>query len=136
MTWLRRRSGDPASAAKEVASRLTTIRRFPLRVEEETASLSDGETVRRWIRTLRPEGNQQVHVRRTWGTVAAVCDGKHPVNVVLTDGEHSWVAEPPGGPTATREGPAELTLEQVEHVVVDALTSTERPHWPTWRLLV
>lgn len=49
------------------------------------------ETVRRWIRTWRPEGKQQVHVHRSWGTVAAMSDGKHPVEVVRTDGG-TWVA--------------------------------------------
>ena len=136
VSWFRRSVLQAAPASMDLASLLTTTRRFPLRVEEETASLSDAETVRRWIRTLRPEADQQVHIRRSWGTVAAVTDRKHPVCVVLSDGEHSWVAEPPDGAATTRSGYADMTLEQVEHVMVDALTSPERPRWPRWSDLV
>lgn len=120
----------------ELASLLTTTRRFPPRVEEETASLGDAETVRRWIRALRPEADQQVHIRRSWGTVAAVTDRKHPVRVLISEGEHSWVAEPPHGAPTTKGGYADMTPEQVEHVMVDALTSPERPQWPKWSDLV
>jgi hypothetical protein len=105
-------------------------------VQEETTSLRDVETVRRWIRALHAEVDQQVHIRRSWGTVAAVTDRRHPVCVVLSVGEHSWVAEPPDGATTTRSGYADMTLEQVEHVMVDSLTSPERPHWPRWSDLV
>jgi hypothetical protein len=49
----------------------------------------------------------------------------------MSDGDHSWTAEVPG--TADQR---DLTLDQVEHVVLDALTSSERPKWPEWRLLV
>ena len=128
MSWFRKspRGGAP----DDIVERLTTTRRFPPRVEQETASLGDEEIVRGWVRALRPERDQQVHVRRTWGVVAAVCDGKWPIGVFFTNGERSWVAEPPGG------GPSDLTPEQVEHVVVDALTSTQRPTWPEWRPLV
>ncbi len=119
-------------AGEEVASLVTTTRRFPLRIVTETASLGEVETVRRWIRTLRPEDDQQVHVRRRWGTVAAVTDRKHPVRVFLSDGEHAWVAEPQGGAATTTGGYADMTPEQVEHVMVDALSSPERPQWPKW----
>ena len=70
-------------------------------------------------------------VVRPLGSLAAGSDGKNPIGVILWDGEHTWVAEAPGS-----AGRSDLTLEQVEHVVLDALTSSERPTWPGWRLLV
>jgi hypothetical protein len=133
-SWFRRSADEPATAHEDAAELLITTRRFPARAEKETAALSDAETVRRWIRTLSPD--QQVHVRRPWGAVVAVCDGKHPVGVFLADGEKSYVAEPPDATTKTKGGYADMTLEQVEHVMVDALTSPERPQWPTWSLLL
>jgi hypothetical protein len=114
----------------DVAERLTTPTRFPLPVKKEVASLSDDHLVRRWIRALRAD-HEVVMVHRPWGTLTAASDGKNPFDVVLWDGEHSWVAAPPGS-TDRRA----LTLEQVEHVVVEALRSSERPTWPQWRLLV
>lgn len=95
-------------------------------------SLSDADTVRRWIRAIRPEADQQIHIRRPWGTVVAMADRKQPMAVFLSDGEHAWVAEPPDAPQPTKGHYADLTLEQVEHVMVDALTSRERPEWPKW----
>jgi hypothetical protein len=108
--------------------------RFPVRVEEESVPLSDAESVRRWIRTLHAD--QQIHVRRPCGTVLAVHHGTPPVRVLLADGEKSWVAEPPDATTKAKGGYADMTLEQVEHVVVDALTSPDRPQWPRWSFLV
>lgn len=99
-------------------------------------SLSDADTVRHWIRRLRPEADQQIHVHRSWGTVAAVADRKHPIHVLLTDGEHSWTATPPDGPRPTKGHHADLTHDQVEHVMVEALTSPVRPAWPHWSLLL
>ena len=46
------------------------------------------------------------------------------------DGEHSWFAVPPGAVDAN-----DLTLEQVEHIVLDALTASQRPAWPDWPAL-
>ena len=93
--------------------------------------LTDRETVRSWVRALRPDRDEQVMVHRPWGSLAAVSDGKHPVGVILSDGEHTWVAEVPGAADQK-----DLTLEQVEHVVLDGMTSSARPQWPAWRLLV
>jgi len=98
------------------------------RVGVESASLSDRDAVQQWLRELGSERDQQVLVHRPWGTVAAVADGKHPVTVVMSDGEHSWWAAAPGSVDAQN-----LTPEQVEHVVLDALTSSTRPDWPEWR---
>jgi hypothetical protein len=129
VSWLRRSSGDDGTVPADGVVRLTKTSRFPSRVAEESAALTDAETVRQWVRELGVEADQQVHVRRAWGAVAAVYDGENPVTVVLADREHAWTAEPPG--TAH----ADLTLEQVEQVVLDALTSAARPQWPTWRPL-
>ena len=115
---------------EEIAERLTTVRRFPPRVEEETAQLSEHATVRGWIRALRPEHNVQVHVRRRWGTLAVVADGKGSIGVVLSDGKDAWFAAVPGAADQT-----DLTHDQIEHVTLEALTSSERPSWPEWRPL-
>ena len=126
MSWLRRLLGKPSGAPQDVAELLTT--RGPLRVDSETTSLDDRETVQQWVRGLRPEAGQQVFVHRPWGTLAAVAEGRHPVSVVLSDGKDSWFATAPGA--------TDLTPEQVEHVVLDALTSSERPQWPEWKPLI
>ncbi|WP_258400331.1 hypothetical protein [Micromonospora saelicesensis] len=56
-------------------------------------SLDDRETVRRWLRELDPDLQQQVHIRRPWGAIAAISDRREPVGVVMTDNEgRSWGA--------------------------------------------
>jgi hypothetical protein len=70
-------------------------------------------------------------VHRPWGTVAAVAESKHPVTVVMSDGERSWFATAPG---AQADQP--LTPDQVEHVVLDSLTALEPPAWPDWHALI
>lgn len=60
-----------------------------------------------------------------------MCAGKQPVGVALSDGEHARPQDVPGAPDEK-----DLALEAVEHVVLDALTSSARPQWPAWRLLV
>jgi hypothetical protein len=67
-----------------------------------------------------------VFVDRRWGTLCAVSD-EDGVTVFLSDGAGSWFAVPPG---AHRTQP--LTPDQVEHVMLDALTATQRPAWPDW----
>jgi hypothetical protein len=130
MGWLRDRFGQFGSAPRDLAERLTGRGLF--RVARESAALSDRQTVQKWLRELRPEKrNEQVLVHRPWGTVAAVADGHHPVGVVLSDGEKSWYASAPG---ATKD--QKLTPEQVEHIMLDALTAPSRPDWPEWRYLV
>jgi hypothetical protein len=101
------------------------------RVAGESAALSDRETVQRWLRELRPERDQQVQVHRSWGTVVAVADGHHPVGVYLSDGEKSWFATIPGA-----TGDQQLTPEQIEYVLLDALTAPGPPDWPDWRYLI
>jgi hypothetical protein len=128
MGWLRdrlRRRKPP----QDVAEWLTGAGLF--RVHTERVPLTDAETVQRWLRQLDPDLNHQVHIRRPWGVIAAVTDRRNPVAVVMSDLEdRSWGAYPPGG-----DGHAELTADQVEHVMLDALTSAERPAWPDWRRL-
>jgi hypothetical protein len=123
MSWLRGRGAK--AAPSEVAERLTRHGLF--RVDREAVSLSDGDTVRLWLRRLASERDQQVLVHRPWGTVAAVADGRNPLTVVMSDGEHSWVAAAPGS-----VDDQDLTPEQVEHVMLDALASSARPEWPKW----
>jgi hypothetical protein len=121
--WWGRREPAPT----DVAERLTRAGLF--RVRTERVPLTDVETVRRWLRELG--GDHQVHVRRPWGAIAAVGDRRLPAGVVMADTEdRSWGAYPPGGAEDSQ-----LTPDQVEHIMVDALTSTERPAWPEWRRL-
>ncbi|HEX5967413.1 MAG TPA: hypothetical protein VFY88_02965 [Intrasporangium sp.] len=129
MAWLRDLFTRRPRAPRETVERLT--RRGLFRVEGESAALSDRETVRRWLRELREDRDQQVMVHRPWGTVAAVADGRHPVAVVMSDGEHSWSAAVPGA-----AGSAELTPDQIEHVMLEALNGPSRPQWPTWVELI
>ena len=125
MGWLRDRLTPRARGPQQTVERLT--RRGLFRVEGESAALTDRETIRRWLRELGADRDQQVLVHRPWGTVAAVADGRHPVAVVLTDGEHSWSAAAPGAAASQ-----ELTPDQIEHVMLEAVTAPSRPQWPTW----
>jgi hypothetical protein len=131
MSWLRKSRAEPRTARIDIAERLTTSGSFRLQVGTESASLSDRETVRGWIRELAPGSGAQVFVHRRWGTLAAVCDGRRPFAVVVSTGEHSWFATAPGSP---QDQP--LSLDEVEQIVLDALTASERPVWPEWHLLV
>lgn len=127
MGWLRTLFGRPESAKQDIAERLSTHGLF--RVTSETVALDDRETVRRWLRELDPDLQQQVHIRRPWGVIAAVSDHRDPVGVVMTDAEdRSWGAYVPGGDYRDH-----LTPEQVEDVMLAALTSTARPAGPDWR---
>jgi hypothetical protein len=105
-------------------------RRTRFKVTEESARLDDAETVRRWLRELRPETDQQILVHRPWGTMLAVADRVHPIAVLLTVGKRSWFAVPRGA-----DDDAELTADQIETIMLDALTSPTRPNWPDWRPL-
>jgi hypothetical protein len=125
MRWRR----DRSVRLEDVAERLT--RRSLFRMDRDSASLGDRGTVRAWLRELRPERDQQVFVHRGWGTIVAVADGRHPVGVILYDGEKSWFATAPGA-----ADDQELTPDQVEHIMLDALTADSRPQWPDWHYLV
>lgn len=114
----------------DIAERLTGRGLFRA-LERDTAALDDRATVQRWLREWRPDRDQQVFVHRPWGTVVAVADGRLPISVFMSDGDKSWFAVAPGAPDDQ-----ELTPEQVEHVLLDALTSTGPPTWPEWRYLI
>ena len=124
MAWWNKRSGDPRDLVERLSGRALGA------PGSEQTTLDDSATVQLWLRDLGA-ADQQVLVHRPWGTVAAVADGRHPVEVVMSDGESSWTAEPPGA-----EGVHGLTPDQVQHVVLDSLTSTGPPEWPAWRRLV
>jgi hypothetical protein len=114
---------------KDLAERLT--RQGLFKVAMESTELSDRTRVQTWLRELRPERDQQILVHRPWGTVVAVADGHHPVGVFLSDGEKSWSAYAPGA--ASNQ---DLTSEQVEYIMLEALTAIRRPEWPEWRALI
>ncbi|MEU5791504.1 hypothetical protein ABZ754_27740 [Micromonospora purpureochromogenes] len=128
MSWWRerwRRRKPP----ENVAELLTST--GPFRVAGEQVELGDRETVRRWLRELDPDLGQQVFVHRPWGTVAAVSDHRDPVAVVMSDAEgRPWAAYVPGA-----DHREHLTPEQVESVMLAALTSDGPPAGPDWRRL-
>jgi hypothetical protein len=95
------------------------------RIDHEVVALTDRKTVQAWVRELRTEHDVTLLVHRFWGTVAAVADG-HSVAVLMSDGEEVWTAEIPGMGQ-------DLTLDQIEHVILDALDSPGPPAWPDWR---
>jgi hypothetical protein len=127
MEWLWNLLGRPSSARQDVAERLSTYGLF--RTTTETVGLDDRETVRRWLRELDPDLRQQVHIRRPWGVIAAVSDHREPAGVVVQEPDgRAWGAYRPG--VEHRE---HLTPEQVEQVMLAALTSSGRPGGPDWR---
>jgi hypothetical protein len=91
----------------------------------EQVPIEDAATVQQWLRELRPDVTVMVH--RPWGTIAAQASGARPVNVFLSDGRNAWFAVPPGA-TDDRL----LTPIQIEHIMLEAMTSTARPEWPRW----
>jgi hypothetical protein len=125
------RPGCDAGQAEVVptgsAERLSGTR---FKVTEESARLDEAETVQRWLRELRPEAEHQILVHRPWGTMLAVADKVHPIGVLLTVGDRSWFAVPPGA-----DVDAELTADQIETIMLEALTSETPPAWPDWRPL-
>ena len=124
MGWLRDRLGR-FRRPKDVAERLTG---GLLHLQREQAELSDRDAVQRWLREMRPEHDTQVFVHRPWGTVVAVADRGESVGVFLSDGKKTWIAAAPG---AADDG--HLTPEQIEYVLLDALTAPGPPTWAEWR---
>jgi hypothetical protein len=119
-----RRAGARAARSRlDLVERLTTAR--ALRDDGVQVPLADSATVRRWLRDMGPAETVLVH--RAWGTLAARAGREDTVNVFLSDGASAWYAVPPG----THEAHP-LTLGQVEHIVLDAMSSPERPAWPHW----
>ncbi|MGY0003846.1 hypothetical protein [Micromonospora sp. I033] len=126
MGWLRNLFGPPAPG-QDVVERLSTHHLF--HTTTETVGLDDRETVRRWLRDLDPDLRQQVHIRRPWGVIAAVSDQRDPVGVVMQEPDgRAWGAYVPGADRREH-----LTPQQVEDVMLAALTSTGRPDGPDWR---
>ena len=123
MGWLRDRL--TRSGPKDVAERMTG---GLLHLRREQAELGDRDTVQRWLREMRPEHQAQVFVHRPWGTLVAVADRGDSVGVFLSDGKKTWVAATPGASDGQH-----LTPEQIEYVVLDALTSPGPPSWAEWR---
>ena len=128
MGWLGDLLGRSAGGPKEMAERLTNKGR--MRLEQDTAALGDVDLVRTWLRDLRPGQDQQILVHRGWGTVAAVADKSDSIEVVRSDSAGPYYAVAPGAPDK-----AALTSDQVERIVIDALTSPGPPSWPEWREL-
>jgi hypothetical protein len=91
----------------------------------EQVTLTDSGTVQGWLRRMGPDETVLVH--RAWGTVAVRNGRRRPVGVYLSDGANAWFAVPPGA-----EDHHLLTADEVEQIVLDALTSAERPAWPRW----
>jgi hypothetical protein len=121
-----RRDSRPA---REFAERLTRQGLFG--VQSEEAPLDARDLVRRWLHEQRSGGDQQVLVHRSWGTLAAVPDRRQPTSVIMNDdGDRAWFAAPPGAGDDT-----DLTPDQIEWIVLDALTSSGPPAWPRWRRL-
>jgi hypothetical protein len=128
MGWLSSRQQHRSGESDELAERLRSRGLF--RVDRDVVPLDDWPTVRRWLRDLPANPRDAVYIHRSWGTVAARASRRRPMGVFLANGDDAWRAAPPGA------GPgAELTQEQVEHVVLDALAAPTRPEWPDWRPL-
>jgi len=128
MGWLHNRQERSSREPDELAERLRGRGLF--RIDREVVGLDDRATVQRWLRELPRNPRDTVYIHRSWGTMAAVASRRRPVGVVLTDGHDSWRAAPPEAGRGAR-----LSQEQVERVVLEALTVPSRPEWLDWRLL-
>jgi hypothetical protein len=124
-----RRAGARAARARtDLADRI--FARGTLATGGEQVPLAEGETVRGWLREMGPEDTVLVH--RAWGTVAVRNDRREPTaGVFLSDGANAWFAVPPGA-----EDHHPLTLPEIEHIVLEAMTSPTRPAWPRWVELI
>jgi hypothetical protein len=124
--WFRRRADRPTENLVDTAERLTT--RSRRQIDQDRATLSDYATVQGWLRVLGRQGDQQVFIHRPWGTVVAVAERRYDtIGVFLSDGDQVWYATPPGAASNI-----ELTPSQVEHILLEALTSPGPPEWPDW----
>jgi hypothetical protein len=91
----------------------------------EQVPLGERETVQNWLRQMGPDETVLVH--RTWGTIAARSHPDYPTGVFLSDGASAWYAVPP---VTVEDLP--LTKVEVEQIMLEAMTSDERPTWPRW----
>ncbi|NLT56951.1 MAG: hypothetical protein GXX79_20795 [Actinomycetales bacterium] len=130
MRWpWRRDEPEEVKQREEGAERIITVGK---ELESEAVGLDQVDVVRGWMRELTPDCDGQVYVHRSWGTLVAIADGRPPVSVTFVDGEHVWYPVPLG-PVSDHEP---LTWDQVERVMIHALTSPERPNWLRWVRLV
>jgi hypothetical protein len=125
MGWFRRREAPAGEPPEEGVDRLTSRGRRD--VDCESTTLDDRETVLKWVRDLRPDQDVQIFVNRSWGVVFASGGDGQPPGVIMGDGEHAWYAVPPGGGEK-----ANLTPEQLERLMLEAMSSPDRPSWPDW----
>ena len=128
MGWFRRRKAPAEQVRKEGVQRLTSRGRRD--VDSEETTLDDHATVLRWVRDLRSARHVQVFVDRSWGVVVASSGDGEPPGVIVGDGENAWYAAPPGGGKK-----ANLTQDQLEQLMIEVLSSPERPKWPEWHEL-
>lgn len=113
---------------------LTTIRRGLLRrdVTGEQTSVDDLETVLRWLRGMGRNGYQTLIVHRGWGSMSTIAEkSKPPGDVLLSAGDGTYYATAPGSDIPRTQ--PQLTPAQVEHIMVDGLTSPAAPRWPRWQ---
>jgi hypothetical protein len=118
---------------RENVSRHTSVGRWwqRKRTVAESVELTDATTVRRWLHDLTPGEDVTIVVHRWWGAIAVVASGADPVSVFLSEPEGTtFYAVAPRAPDDQH-----LTADQVERIVIDALTSIRPPDWPDWREL-
>jgi hypothetical protein len=97
----------------------------------ESASVSDRATVASWLRDFGGARKQQILIHRPWGTIAAVVDRRGRVEIVVADGNHSWLATATGSVTKTG-----ISAEQARQVMLEALDAMARPTSVEWKPLV
>ncbi|NIL59719.1 hypothetical protein [Salinispora arenicola] len=125
--------GEDSAAPMDVVERLTTRRQGLFRkvVTGDTVSLGDRDAVVRWLRELHQERNQTVIIHRPWGSVCVVGEGKAPTDILMSEGDRMWYAARAGSNLPQKH--PQLAPDEVEHVMLDALTSDTPPRWPEWR---
>ncbi|WP_027644722.1 hypothetical protein [Salinispora oceanensis] len=126
--------GEDSAVPRDVAERLTTRRQGLFRkvTTGDTVGLDDRDTVVRWLRELHQERDQTVIIHRSWGAVCVVGEGRAPTDIMLTEDDgRMWYAARAGSKIPQKR--PQLTPAEVEHVMLEALTSANRPQWPEWR---
>ena len=121
-----KRAGERAARAdvrKDLAERVTP--RGSADPGGEQVPLADRATVQAWLRQMGPDETVLVH--RPWGTIAARSHADFPTGVFLSDGANAWYAVPP---VTIEDLP--LTKVEVEHIMLEAMSSEQRPAWPRW----
>ncbi len=122
-----KRNGERAARSEsrlDIAERVLPRERT-LDLNGEQVALHERAKVQAWLREMGPDETVLVH--RAWGTIAARSHSDFPVGVFLSDSDGAWFAVPPG---PDEELP--LTPSEVEHIMLDAMSSPQRPAWPRW----